>query len=90
MPNEHLKITCSRLIAENDRVYSERLRHRFLEGVKDGEIRPDVSEDALSLYLCMIQGVMDGMLLYPKGMGENSFAAKVFDAYWNGIRAEGK
>lgn len=87
--NEYVKTTCSRLIAEKDSFYSQQLKIRFLKGIEDGEIRSDVSEDALYLYLCMIQGVMDGMLLYPKGMGGNLFAEKVFSAYWSGIVAGG-
>jgi AcrR family transcriptional regulator len=85
IPNDQLKITCSRLIAENDTLYSQKMSRCFARGIENGEIRHDVSDSALYLYLCMIQGVMDGMLLYPKGVGENAFAVKVFEAYWAGI-----
>lgn len=85
IPSESLKRTCSRLIAEKDALYHSLLKQRFMKAIETGEIRPDVSDSALYLFLCMIQGVLDGMLLYPKGLGENSFSMAVFDAYWKGI-----
>lgn len=84
--NEPLREKCALLIAENDRVYNERMRQCFLKGVKNGELRPEASEGALYLYLAMIQGVLDGMLLFPKNGGEHTLAASVFDAYWSGVR----
>lgn len=87
IPNDHLKTVCSRLIAEKDAVYTQKLIQCFEKGIRHAEIRPDVSQSELYLYLCMIQGVMDGMLLFPKGSGENVFSKEVFEAYWNGIKA---
>lgn len=86
IPNEHLKTVCSQLIAEKDSIYTKKMKLRFTQGIESGEIKAGTTENALYLYLCMIQGVMDGMLLYPKGSGENAFAIKVFDAYWEGIK----
>lgn len=85
IPNEHLRTVCSQLIAEKDSIYTQQVKRCFAKGIESGEIKEGVTESALYLYLCMIQGVMDGMLLYPKGPGENVFAIKVFEAYWNGI-----
>ena len=84
--NEPLRQTCALLIAENDRLCNERMRECFRKGVKKRELRPDASDGALDLYLAMIQGVLDGMLLFPKNGSENAFAASVFDAYWAGVR----
>ena len=84
--NEPLRDKCALLIAENDRMYNERMRQCFRKGVEKGELRPDASDGALDLYLAMIQGVLDGMLLFPKNGSENAFAASVFDAYWAGVR----
>lgn len=84
--NEPLRDKCALLIAENDRMYNERMRQCFRKGVEKGELRPDASDGALYLYLAMIQGVLDGMLLFPKNGGERAFAASVFDAYWAGVR----
>jgi AcrR family transcriptional regulator len=86
IPNEHLKSACSQLIAEKDSIYTQKMKFCFTKGIESGEIKAGTTESALYLYLCMIQGVMDGMLLYPKSPGENVFAIKVFDAYWEGIK----
>ncbi len=86
IPNEHLKTVCSQLIAIKDNIYTHKMKLCFAKGIDSGEIKAGTTESALYLYLCMIQGVMDGMLLYPKGPGENVFAIKVFDAYWEGIK----
>jgi hypothetical protein len=39
------------------------------------------------LYLYRIQGLLDEILLYLKGSGENVFLLKVVEAYWDGICA---
>lgn len=85
--NEQLRMKCSRLIAQKDGIYNERMRQCFLNGIKNRELRSGISESSLFLYLTMIQGVLDGMLLYPKGPVDNTLAAKVFDAYWESVRA---
>lgn len=87
IPNEYLKNTLSNLIAEQDTIYTQRIKKCFQRGIENGEIRPGITENALYLYLSMIQGVMDGMLLYSKSPTENRFAQKAFAAYWDGIRA---
>ena len=61
----------------------------FSTGQSKGEIRQDVSPGALRLYFCMIQGILDGMLLYPKEPFDLGNADELFEAYWDGIRANG-
>lgn len=85
--NEQLRVKCGRLIAEKDEVSNERMRQCFMKGINDGELRPEISESALRLYLVMIHGILDGMLLYPKAAVENTIAVKVFEAYWEGVRS---
>jgi len=85
--NEQLRVKCSRVIAEKDIKSSEHMRQCFMNGIKRGELRPGISESALRLYLVMTQGVLDGMLLYPKENGNNTLATQVFDEYWEGVRA---
>jgi AcrR family transcriptional regulator len=86
IPNEHLRSTFRQLIGDNDRIYTQKMKECFDKGIERGEIKPDVSGEAIYLYLSMVQGVLDGMLLYPKSITENEFAEKVFEAYWQGIR----
>lgn len=85
--NEQLRVRCGRLIEDKDKGCNERMRKCFINGINNGELRQGISESALSLYLVMTQGVLDGMLLYPKAKGENGLAIEVFDAYWEGVRA---
>lgn len=85
IPNDQLRNTSSRLIKEKDSQYKQKLLAYFMEGVYDGELKPDVTASTLHLYLCMIQGVLDAMLLYPNDYQDNIFAEEVFEAYWEGI-----
>lgn len=90
IPNEQLRNTSSRLIKEKDNEYKQQLLAYFMKGVSDGDLKPDATERTLHLYLCMIQGVLDAMLLYPNDYKDNIFALDVFEAYWEGIRAKGQ
>lgn len=87
--NQQLNSISAQLIADNDRIFKQQMEQCFSKGLDNGEIRPDVSPGALRLYLCMIQGVLDGMLLYPKELVNISDADELFEAYWDGIRANG-
>ena len=87
IPNEQLRNSSSRLIKEKDSQYKQQLQAYFMKGIYSGEIKPDVTESTLHLYLCMIQGVLDAMLLYPNEYQDNIFADEVFEAYWHGISA---
>lgn len=88
IPNDQLRNTSSRLIKDKDNKYKQQLRAYFMKGVSDGDLNPDVTESTLHLYLCMIQGVLDAMLLYPNDYKNNIFALDVFEAYWEGISAK--
>ena len=83
--NQQLKSISTQLIVDNDRNFKQQMEQCFSKGQSNGEIRPDVSPGALRLYLCMIQGVLDGMLLYPKELVNISDADELFEAYWDGI-----
>jgi len=85
IPNEQLRNSTSRLVMENDSRCNQQLQAYLMKGVYDSEIKPNVTECNLHLYLCMIQGVLDTMLLYPNEYKDNIFAKKVFEAYWGGI-----
>lgn len=87
LPNEQLRNTSSHLINEKDSQCKQKLLAYFQKGVRDGDLKPDVTESSLHLYLCMIQGVLDAMLLYPNDYKDNIFAERVLEAYWDGISA---
>lgn len=83
--NYQLKTVLAQLIRDNDKLFRQEIQQLFSKGQSDGEIRPDVSPGALPLYLCMIQGVLDGILLYPGTQSGASNAEELFQAYWDGI-----
>lgn len=87
IPNEHLKSTCTMLLMKQDHAYFQRMQQCFLKGMSAGEIRSGDSGYALHLYLCLIQGVLDAMLLYSGNINKSDFAARIFDTYWAGICA---
>ncbi len=87
IPNEPLRETCRELIEKNDRFYTREMQRCFERGIEKGEIRADVSEGSLYLYLAMIQGVLHGVLLYRQSATRGDYILRVFDAYWNGISA---
>ncbi len=86
IPNEKLQSACSRLIAEKDNEFNKQVQLIFFKGLENGEIRSDAASSAIKFYFCMIQGILDGMLLYPKNRRENTNADKIFEAYWDNIR----
>ena len=85
IPNQQLNSLFAQLISEKDAIFKQKMQRCFLKGQSKGEIRPDVSLGSLRLYLCMIQGVLDGMLLYPEELRYKDNAAELFEAYWDGI-----
>lgn len=82
IPDETLKSTFVQLINSSDERFRRDMEECFLKGIEKGEIRQDASLGSLHLYLCMVQGVLDGMLLYSK-MPEDTEG--MFEAYWKGI-----
>ena len=85
IPNQQLNSLFAQLISEKDAIFKQKMQRCFLKGQSNGEIRPDVSLGSLRLYLCMIQGVLDGMLLSPEELRYKDNADELFEAYWDGI-----
>lgn len=85
IPNQALNRLCRELIQDNDRIFKQQLEKHFARGQANGEISPDVSPGALRLYLCMIQGVLDGLLLSPEATEDARHFEELFAAYWDGI-----
>lgn len=84
IPNQQLNRICGQLILEKDTIFKQQIQKCFAKGQDNGEIRSNASPGALKLYFCMIQGVLDGMLLYSKELNDNN-ADELFEAFWDGI-----
>ncbi|ABW18158.1 TetR/AcrR family transcriptional regulator [Alkaliphilus oremlandii] len=87
--NQQLKSISTQLIVDNDRIFKQQMQICFSKGQSNGEIRLDASPGALRLYLCILQGVLDGMLLGSEELVDRSNVDELFEAYWDGIRVIG-
>ena len=85
IPNEHLRSCFAQIITERDSVTTAKMKQLFSDAIGRGEITPSAGDGSIFLFTAMIQGVLDGMLLYAAGQGQVFFAEQVFDAFWSGI-----
>ncbi len=86
IPNEELKKICSQMIADKDQFFIQKLKQCFLNGIERGEIKSDITYSHLQLYFFMIQGVLDGMLMYSE-FGKDLNIEGIYNAFWNSICA---
>ena len=89
IPNESLRSCFAEIITTNDGVTTAKMKRLFADAINRGEIKPTSGSGSIFLFTAMIQGVLDGMLLYSPGQGKVFFADQVFDAFWSGICAGG-
>jgi len=82
-----LRNKCRQLIQHNDARYTKRLIEIFNQGVENQELRATVDEGSVYLWLALVQGMLDGMLLYEDNpIDMQSYALKAWEAFWNGIK----
>ena len=84
---ESLRNQCRELFLRNDQKFTQKMIEMFKKGVERKELRPDVKESSAFLWLAMIQGILDGILLYD---GDEyfleSFATSTWEAFWDGVK----
>lgn len=86
--NDLLRIQCRDKISQCVEKSSKGLLIIFQKGVKNGKIKNVNIEGDINLYIAMVAGILDGMLLYHGySMDMKAYAIKTWDAYWEGIRA---
>lgn len=86
--NEELRIKCRNLVREQEIDLAESIGKIFEEASKNGQIRTKMLEGSLYLYMAMIQGILDGMLMYyDTTLDMDEFVKKIWEAYWEGIKA---
>lgn len=89
LQHEHLK-NISRLLIENRNSYvASSVRSCFKKGIEDKEIREDITDGAIYLYLSMIQGFLEVAQFNLSNDAIEDQATMVWDAYWNGIKFQG-
>lgn len=84
---DNLRNQFREMILQNDQKFTVKMITLFEKGVERKELRPNVTESSAFLLLAMIQGILDGMLLYD---GDEAFverfAAKTWEAFWDGVK----
>ena len=84
---ENLRNKIRQLIQQNDTLYTKKMLEIFKNGVKYEELRATVSESSVFLWLAMVQGILDGMLLYEDNAFDmQAYAEKTWGAFWDGIK----
>ena len=86
--SEPLRTVFSKLIAQKDSEFSQEMRLCFKKGQESGEIRGDIGFGSLKLFFCIIQGVLDGMLIHKSTRDEQAYSKEIFEAFWEGIRTK--
>lgn len=87
--NEELRKKCREKIRSLESANGKKMIAIFQKGVEKGEIKSNNLEGMMNLYVAMIQGILDGMLLYNDCcIDMQDYANKTWDAYWEGIRKE--
>ena len=85
--NEELRKKCRDKIRSMEAANGKKMIGIFQAGVKNGEIKSNNLEGMMNLYVAMIQGILDGMLLYnDSSIDMKDYANKTWDAYWEGIK----
>jgi AcrR family transcriptional regulator len=75
------------IIIKNDQKMQLLLKDIYEEGGNQEQITPNTQDGSIFLFLIMIQGVLDYMLLYEDLEGESiKMASVVWQAYWDGIK----
>lgn len=85
--NESLRLMCRDKIRKNEETNVRKLETIFEKGVGNGEIKNINLDGMINLYMAMIQGMLDGVLLYHNSsVNLEDYAMKMWNAYWEGIR----
>lgn len=88
--DKELRKKCREKIRSLEAENGKKMITIFQAGVKNGEIKNNNLEGMMKLYVAMIQGILDGMLLYnDSSVDMEDYAKKTWDAYWDGIKSVG-
>jgi len=89
--NQELREMCRQMVKENEIKIAMLLKNVFMEGKRKGEIKYEYLEGAVFLFLAMINGVLDSVLIYNEInyiVAElDNYKNIVWQAYWDGIKA---
>lgn len=86
LQHEHLKNISKELIKNRNICVSNNIKSCFEKGINNKEIRPDITDGAIYLYLSMIQGFLEVIQFDLIDETTENQAAMVWESYWNGIK----
>lgn len=85
--NQELRKRCKKKIRYLEKTIGAKMAAIFQKGASTGEIKSDNWEGMMYLYVAMIHGILNGMLLYDDGYVDmKDYAQKTWNAYWEGIK----
>jgi len=88
--NQELREKCRQMVKENEIKIVTLLKNVFMEGKRKGEIKYESLEGSVFLFLAMINGVLDSVLIYNEInyiVAElDNYKNIVWQAYWDGIK----
>lgn len=83
---EDLRNRCIGIMREQETGFIIKLIGVIQKGVETGEIQEAVENSTITLFMAMLQGNLDGKLLYINHADVDSFIEKSWACFWNGIR----
>ncbi|MPM69574.1 hypothetical protein SDC9_116522 [bioreactor metagenome] len=83
---EDLRDRCIGIMRDRETAFIVRLIGVILEGIRTGEIHEVVEGSVIALFMSVLQGNLDGKILYINHMDVNEFIEKSWECFWNGIK----
>jgi AcrR family transcriptional regulator len=88
--NEDLKNRCITVMREGETAFLGGVYALIDEGLKKGEIHEPVEGGVITLFMAMLQGNLDGKLLYQDFINTDEFFEKSWACFWSGIKKRTK
>ncbi|MDF2856915.1 MAG: transcriptional regulator, TetR family [Neobacillus sp.] len=86
--NELLREKCWNMLREREKPYYKMFVTLFDQAAKHHEIKASYHEGHLFLFITMIQGLLNALVMYHTIKGMRDFAEKTWDAYWDSIKVD--
>lgn len=87
---EDLKSRCIGIMREREVGFMLNLIQVIQKGLQTGEIQETEEGSTITLFMAMLQGNLDGKILYMDFADTDDFIKKSWSCFWNGIRRRTK
>jgi len=88
--NQELREKCRQMVRENEAEIAILLKKIFSEGRRKGELKYESLEGSLFLFIAMIHGVLDAILVHNEtdhiASKLDNYKERIWQAYWDGIK----